>query len=888
MIPPLTLVRTARPTPPVSAGWLASPDPREWLREIARCRARGCEVAIYPVAASAADPRACGVLLLPRSGTPRFHPRVQPLAEIAPGVHAPPDAALSAGLLENERTYFFPYHLHFFHPALGLIGFDARDELAPARLLERPAERGLRWNLAVPVEKFAPVLKAIVVEDPPDPKAMLDEAAREIGDQSGKPPKDTDGLLDKAGMIGKGIAGGALLGAGWLLNGFSKPSDAPDKLREWAEKNWQYLTDRRNREIDRLMKLMETDPDQGLRHALPLAGIEQSRGVAKPTWRLGLNNTRFSLGHGGGAIDGWDIANEARLKLERQYREAALREISLGRHERAAYIYGNLLGDWAGAAKALADAGRHRDAVAIYIHKLNNRAAAAKCLEDAGLLLQAAAAYTESKRFEKAGDLHARLGNDAQARELWRAEVEAQRDPLEKARILSSKLNDRPAALELLDAAWQSGNRSDTALAAMFAIHREDENQPQALALMRRMFEHHVGTLSLAAKLHLAHQETARWQDPVLERELENQAYRRIGQALTFDKGESTALLGFLPKLDPADLLLARDAKRFSLRKNPPKIPPSGSPRGTLRPKQVVQISRGVRWDSLATLPKGVSIAGYGTDMLAVAQFRDDACRSSALKITDDPGNTEVRHLVVSSSRGSSRIFHFPDYHRIHYSPLDRARSEFDDAVDTLRQILAAGPYGTSGDFALLQYTPTSTLALHIYSEAAVLLRSFPIDLAPQDVLGVDWRIAGKQQHFCFTAQGFLAWRHPDGQFSGVSLGGSPKSLHISPVPNLREALVTLTFEVLLIEISKPEKQSETVNLFSSPDKYPVACYLPDGSVVIAHETGGMIFPPDNRVTASATLSIPPASGTPIAITPRGEGGFAILTDAGNLLVFDR
>jgi tetratricopeptide (TPR) repeat protein len=739
------------------------------------------------------------------------------------------------------------------------------------------------------VGKFAPVLKAIVVTAPPDPQAMLDEAAKEIGDQRGKPHKKDGGIAEKAGLVAKGIAGGFLLGAGRLLNGFGRPaatSASPDKLREWAEKNWQLLVDSRAREIERLMKLMETDPDQGLRHALPLAGIEQSRGVATPTWKLGLHNIRFSLGHGGGAIDGWDIATDARLKLERQYRDAALRETALGRYERAAYILGNLLGDWAGAAKSLADAGLHREAVAVYLHKLNNRIAAAKCLEGAGLMLQAASTYAEAKQFEKAGDLHARLGNDAQAREFWRAEIDAQRDPLGKARILARKLHEHQAALDLLDEVWQTGNRPDTTLAAMFAIHRECGETREALDLMRRMFERPVTGFSLAAKLHLSHQEVAHWQETALTRELDVQAYRRIGMALGTGNEDTAALLAFLPNLDPADVLLARDAKRFSIRRNPPNIPSSGTPRGILRPQKVIPISRGVRWDSISQMPGGLSIAGYGPDRLAIAQFRDNQCRSSALRIAADPGNTEIRHFVTGTPRSSSRLFHFPTHKRIHYSPLNRKRAANDDALDALRHILATGPCGANGDFGLLEFTPTSSLVLHIYSEAAILRRSLPIDLAPPQVLDMDWRLAGHGQNICLTANGFLAWRHPDGEFATVNLGETPSSLHLPPVDRVREALITLSFDVLLVEIPKPGKPPETINLMSCPGHHPVACYLPDGSIVIAHDGGGVIHPPGDRVNPCATLFLPKDSGHPIAVASRGDGGFAILTDTGNLLVF--
>jgi tetratricopeptide (TPR) repeat protein len=907
MTHPLTLVRVTRPAPVVSAGWLASPDPVEWLREVAHCRKQGVDLALYPVARSASDPRAAGVLLIPRGKVPSFRPRVQELIELLPGVHAPADAALSAGLPPNERSYFFPYALHFFHPSLGLIGFDPKDELAPANLLEAPPERAAYWNHAVPAGRFAPELKVILVADPPDPQAMLDEAAQEIGDRKDQ-PKPGSALMDKASMLGLGLAGGAMLGAGWILGSLGKAGGllgggpgpgsgrhpggpgAFDRLREWAEKHWQQLADSRNREIERLMKLMETNPDEGLRYALPLAGIEQSRGTAQPSWKLGLNSTRFSLGHGGGAIDGWDIAGDARLKLERQYREAAKREVALGRHERAAYIYGNLLGDWASAAKALADAGRHQDAVAIYLHKLNNRAAAAKCLEDAGLLLQAAAAYAEAKQFEKSGDLHAKLGNHAEAREMWLAELEAQRDPLVKARLLSTKLDDRPSALVVLDETWKSGNRSEAALLAMFTIHREDDNAVAGAALLDTMFEHRSSALPLEAKLRIAHDEAKRWKGAELWPALEKQAFRRIGAALATGSGNSKALLDFLPKLDPDDLLLERDAKRYSIHKNPPPIPKSGPPAGNLKPEQIITISSHLRWDSIAPLPKGVSIAGYGQEMLAVGQLRENGCHTSALRTQDDPGDSPVRHLTVTSARGTGRLFHFTKFGRLHYRALDRMRNSGDDALGTLRGILAAGPFGDEGDFALLQYTATSSLCVHIYSEMAELRRTIPIDLAPPDVTGLDWHIAGRGGHLCIAAAGFVAWRFPDGQFSTMQLGQSPSSLQISPRNGTLEALVSVGSEVLVIDFPKAGKDPEPVNLFSNPTNYapPASCYLPDGSIVIAHRGGGSVFAPGGRLKENATLSFPRDAEDPVAVCSRGNGGFAILTDGGKLVVFGK
>jgi tetratricopeptide (TPR) repeat protein len=903
---PLALVQINGSLPAVSAGWLATPDPVEWLRELAHCRRLGCEVAIYPVAASPAEPRTVGVLLMPRGKVPQFRARVQPLAELLPGVHGPLDAALSAGLLAHERGFFFPYPLHFFHPACGLVGFEPRDELAPENLLERPPERGCRWNLAVPGEGFAPSLKSILVAAPPDPGEMLEEAAREIGDRAGS-PKMGEGLVDKAALLGKGVAGGALLGVGFvagllgkvagLVGGYAFPGrfrtgeGSLDRLLAWAEQNWQLLADHRKREINRLMNLMETDPDAGLRFALPLTGIEQSRGRAAPTWQLQAKNVRYSLGHGGGAIDGWDLANEERLKLERQYREAAKREIALGRFERAAYVFGNLLGDWNSAAKALADGGLPRDAVAIYLHKLNNRPAAAKCLEDAGLLLQAAAIYAECRRFEQAGDLHARLGNDAQARELWLAALDDQRDPLEKARLLADKLRDHPAALILLDQTWQAGIRPEAALTAMFGIHRQAAATAEAVSLLRRVFGHPLASLSLAAKLKLGHDQATRWADPVLTAELEQQAYLRIGQALSAGGGDSRALLEFLPQLDPDDLLLARDAKRFQIAKHPPKVPASGAPQGNLRPTKVIRIAPRARWSSLATLPDGVSIAGHEEGLLAVARFQNGTCHRLTLRIADDPGKSRIRHFAACSGRSTSLVFHFPAYKRLYHHPLDRSRTDEDRGLEYRRNILAAGPFKEHGDFALLEYTRTSSLSIHLYSETAALRRTFPIDLAPPEVTAMNWLMAGRDGHLCLAAEGFLAWRYGDGRMLTMGLGEAPAGLGLSPAVIQPEVLVTLSTEVLLIEVphaAQVGKKLATVNLYSGHEERqpPVGCYLPDGSIVVAHRGGGRIYPPQDRITASATLSVPPDAGTPIDVCASGAGGFAILTDTGNLIVF--
>lgn len=56
--------------------------------------------------------------------------------------------------------------------------------------------------------------------------------------------------------------------------------------------------------------------------------------------------------------------------------------------------------------------------------------------------------------------------------------------------------------------------------------------------------------------------------------------------------------------------------------------------------------------------------------------------------------------------------------------------------------------------------------------------------------------------------------------------------------------------------------------------------------MVIAWQGGGVIYPPDNRVSECATLFIPAEAGVPVDICAMGIAGFAILTSSGKLVVF--
>ena len=160
------------------------------------------------------------------------------------------------------------------------------------------------------------------------------------------------------------------------------------RLESWLGGRIDNLEQKRQNEIERLLKLFGENLEEALKYAIPLGGPYQDRGAAPPSARLGARATDFNLRGlgGGGRADVWNL-DAYRDNLGLQYRQAATREIEAGRFKKAAYIYAHLLADFHSAALTLEQGGFYREAAALYQDHLNNRLAAAKCLENGGLLI---------------------------------------------------------------------------------------------------------------------------------------------------------------------------------------------------------------------------------------------------------------------------------------------------------------------------------------------------------------------------------------------------------------------------------------------------------------------------------------------------------------------
>jgi tetratricopeptide (TPR) repeat protein len=331
------------------------------------------------------------------------------------------------------------------------------------------------------------------------------------------------------------------------------------------------LEELRNRELHRLMALLEKDPERGLRYALPMRCLNEwtHRGLSSPGARLDPRPVDFNLSHltGGNPADPWKVSWDYHQKFTAKYRELALREKKLGRYRRAAYIFAELLGDLSAAANALREGKHFTEAAVLYRDHLRQWQAAAECFAECGLYREAIELYEKEERFVAAAGLYEKLGLKDAAVAALRAAVQkccADHDFLAASKILEELLGSPEEAQSILEAAWPDSLQAGACLQALLkmwgrlgwhertiqrlATLRSEATAPRQIALVTRILSglatHYPDRDVRRAAADLARVKAA----------------KRLAQA---GETEARDLIQSLQHLVPQDRLFPRDAARF-------------------------------------------------------------------------------------------------------------------------------------------------------------------------------------------------------------------------------------------------------------------------------------------------------------------------------------
>lgn len=587
------------------AWFLGGGETVHWIESLSQWRGDQDQLELYVVPRSSTDRRPGGLLVIPPVDClPPEGWRALALGVIEGRLFLPVDAEIFPPVNPAELRVLCRAEVTLFHPGLGIVEFSKGDRRRIWELLAAPKVVPENWNAARSDEPMSSRLRAISLLALPGEDEIFGDAGEDIGAQpSAKLPPSREepsgNPISRAGRAATGLAMGALRKMiAWASSG-SGSADAGGKPRspnwvdavmDWASAKLAKISreteELRHRELHRLMEMLNSDPERGLRHALPFSGTP-GRGRAAPGARLGSRDLRFNLsgGRAGGPVDPWDVPWELQQKLTARYRELAVREKQLGRFQRAAYIYAELLGDWNSAAAVLREGLHFAEAAMVYRDRLNQPLVAAECFAAGGLFQEALAIYEKENRFLELGDLQRKLGDEPAAEAAYWRVVErmtASGDLLGAASLLEDRLRSPDKALVMLGKAWPGAPQASLCLAEQFALLGRLERHDAA---QRRVVELRDESTPVRLVIPLAEVlATVRknYPDGALRILAADVARQKIGPRLAMgEAGEARAGTRILCELAPEDRLLARDASRFLAarlevlaRRTPPALPP--------------------------------------------------------------------------------------------------------------------------------------------------------------------------------------------------------------------------------------------------------------------------------------------------------------------------
>lgn len=580
---------------PTVAWFIPGSHPADWLGELTRGQIAGAATQLLPLAADS-DSQYFGLLaVLPDEQSRTMPPKAIPFGRCGDRLFIPTHAKFEPVASDAEAAELLPddEHLYVWHPRQGLTRFSPADCLSVADLLVAPTRRPEAWDAALPGVALNTHLTSIVWESPPTFETMWEASRDDIGSEELNldrlPPSPWEGSGGSLGRIGRSLSDSLAGITHWLTKLAPANANHPtwvNKLQAWAQEKKSRIAAvneaERNREIARLLHMLGTSPDEGLRFSVPLTQFG-GRGVAPPSNRLAPRDVNFNLRRlgAGGPVDAWHIDQSYRQKLSAKYRELANREIRLGRYRRAAYIFGELLGDFVSAAKALDDGQHFREAAMLYEERLRQPRAAGECLERGGLWPEAIELFTRLKEFERVGKIHRKLDQGQAACAAYRLAVDARleaHDFLGAAELLERELGAADEAMEQLKAGWRDGRQSERCLRESFRFLARHGRHDEARDYIREL----RGSLPDAAKVLMFANGLVEialsYPDAEIRHFASDQTRTLAAERLpSLGDHECHAVLTAVGRLVQHDRLLRHDVRRFVehrfARKSVPKTP---------------------------------------------------------------------------------------------------------------------------------------------------------------------------------------------------------------------------------------------------------------------------------------------------------------------------
>lgn len=872
-----------------------------WLKEIDSWGLPPAELECYILPESIESPAPAGLFVIfKNAGKIKGLAIAEPYTCIGKKLYIPADAELLPQVSAEELQTLLIWERQLLHPSIGLVGFEQQDQVNLSRLFHYEEAVNADWSFAHPGLPERPGFNQIQVASP-SAKELMETIKEEIGqkplDEIPAGPADRSSsaiqrMLDKLKMalLKTGLFAAAglfrLIHAGKPSSGNYNPSGKPgllQQLQEWLAQNLSELQQRRDSEINRLLKLFENDRDEALQYAIPLSSPYLNRGSKTSSASLTRQSTQFNLDRlgGGQVVDAWDVSQHYN-SLRTKYLDAAQKEIGQKNFKKAAYIYAHLMGDYHSAANVLEQGGLYRQAAALYRDHLKNMASAAECLERGGLYHDAIDLYQNMSRHEKAGDLYRKIQQWEKGEEQYEKHIANRltyNDYLDAARVMTEKLEQTGRGKQTLLEGWKASRQEEACLKGYFdlILKKEEENAEKEV---REVFARHTARHKRIPFLNVLEYIGKKKKDPELVATAQEIAYE-----IVHDETEAgnVSILNNLKKFLPGDRLIGSDTSRYTTKKAGKTSSPGASATFLLDP--------GIQW---------LKAAWHRHQFLAIGI--KDGCLQMAR------GNWYGNLEYYSWTNAVKSLTRFTLINTPYYSNTVLLHSS--DGLPVTRKNLPRNKYFTE---ALVVYCPVwlhggpaqcviredskigqlaitdGILTLHQYSQHGDLEKS--VHCCFED--GSETRFHVPHHSFIAFHKGYY-YTYSDKQFISISEAGyitaRPLTTGIrffSALQSFQEFyMVISTNEGCLVARPSDGTPLMTEDFFATDLIPSIICLLSPELFVLAEKKKACLF--ENTVNGPVMIGEVEVSNTLVAVLPaRTHRQFALVEENGRITVHD-
>lgn len=330
-----------------------------------------------------------------------------------------------------------------------------------------------------------------------------------------------------------------------------------DKMQQ----EYEDLEQRNKDELQKLFDMLRDNPEEALKYAIPLDDNGSSRGESNGRLDLSKRWNDLSLsgsgtrGSGAGAVNLGDSYHD----LRRQYNLTVEALIKQKDYQKAAFVYLKLLKDANKAADTLAAGEHYQEAATIHLKYTGSKRLAADCYRKGKMNHEAIELYKELNEDELVGDLYLEMQQRKEANIYFQKMVEqhkAGNHYLKAAELCTRKMNDTPAAQQLLLEGWRNKIESVSCLKKYFD---NIDNSKIRIEELNRIYSKDVGEQNRENFLQVIKHE---YQKKNVGADVAKEMAYEI---IAAEARKNPSIVGELKSFNEQDAQLVKDTIRFKL-----------------------------------------------------------------------------------------------------------------------------------------------------------------------------------------------------------------------------------------------------------------------------------------------------------------------------------